>query len=338
MIVPRATPEGTIPLIAVEGSAYDCGREYAEIVMRRYPGYRRYLDAVAEWESLTPELKRLFEDRAPHVPDVFRGILDVAGPPEATPTEPTATGCTSFGVSGSLTLDGQPISGQTKDTAPASAELYIVLRLRIEDAPTILVLAYPGEVLGYGMWSTGMSVFRNSLHSSAGAEEGLTMVQWGLLALAADSVREAGELAKERGIAGTGNVLLSDRHGESLSVEFNAGGVSIVPARNGIATHANHPEGEKTAPFEHYPDDIERENSRYRASTVRELLEADRGRLTTQKAMMCLADHSRYPRGICRHTPEGLCTTAAVVVEPTKGKLHVTRGPACSNWPMTYTV
>ena len=334
MIVARAIPKGTVPLVAVEGSAYDCGREYAEIVMQRYPGYRRYLDAVTEWDSLTPEVRRLLDDRAPHVPDVFRGILDVAGAPEPSP--PTATGCTSFGVSGSLTLDGHPISGQTKDTALASAEQYIVLRMRIHGAPTILVLAYPGEVLGYGLWSTGMSVFRNSLHSSAAAQKGLTMVQWGLLALAGDSVQEAAELAEASGIAGTGNVLLSDRHGESLSAEFNAGGVSVVPAENGIATHANHPEGEETGPFEHYPDEIERENSRYRASTVRKLLDAECGRLTAQKAMMALADHSRYPRGICRHMPDGLCTTAAVVVEPTKGRLHVTRGPACSNWPVTY--
>jgi len=305
--------------------------------MRKYPGYRRYLDAVVEWESLPPKLTLLFERRAPHVPDVFRGILDTAGPPEASPPATAATGCTSFGVSGSLTLDGHPVSGQTKDTGLASAEQYIVLRMRIEGAPTMLVLAYPGEVLGYGLWSTGMSVFRNSLHSGAGAEKGLTMVQWGLLALAGDSVQEAAELAKELGIEGTGNVLLSDRHRESLSVEFNAGGVSVIPAANGIATHANHPEGEETSPFEHYPDQIERENSRYRANTVRELLAAERGRLTAQKAMMALADHSRYPRGICRHFPEGMCTTAAVVVEPTKGKLHVTRGPACSNWPVTYT-
>ena len=42
-IVPRMAPEGVIPLIAVEGAAYDCGREYAEIVLQEYPGFREYL-------------------------------------------------------------------------------------------------------------------------------------------------------------------------------------------------------------------------------------------------------------------------------------------------------
>jgi hypothetical protein len=56
--------------------------------------------------------------------------------------------------------------------------------------------------------------------------------------------------------------------------------------------------------------------------------------------MMCFADHSHYPLGICRHI-DGVdigCTTAAVVVEPTRGLLHVTRSNPCANWPVTYTL
>jgi hypothetical protein len=74
---------------------------------------------------------------------------------------------------------------------------------------------------------------------------------------------------------------------------------------------------------------------------LRELLEAERGRLTAQRAMMCLADHSHYPWGLCRHPADaepGFRTTAAVVVEPTRGLLHVTRGNPCSNWPTTYAL
>ena len=340
-VYPRMIEEGEVPLISVEGTAYECGAEYARIVMDKYPGYRRYLDPAWAWKDLSTQAKALFAKRAPYVPELYMGLADAAGPPDAGEEVEPEAGCTSFGVSGEVMLDGQPISGQTKDTAGASAKLYVVFRARIQDGPSILVLAYPGEILGYGLWSTGMSIFRNSLHSTAGSDKGMRMIEWGLLALAGNSVDEALELAREFGIQGVGNFLLSDSTGKSVSIEYNAGGFSVIGDRDGIATHANHPLGEETAPFEKYPDRIERDNSAYRMHGLWELLNAERGRLTPQRAMMCLADHRRYPRGICRHLIGGsreIRTTAAVVAEPTRGRLHVIRGPACSDWPTTYTI
>ena len=117
--------------------------------------------------------------------------------------------------------------------------------------------------------------------------------------------------------------------------------VSIVPARDGIATHADHPEGRETGPFEHYPDTAEMELSRHRAGRPRELLAAQRGRLTVGGAFAAMSDHERHPRGICRHEvgdiPDG-ATTAAVVAEPARGRLHVVRGRPCCNTPVTHTI
>ena len=341
-VIPRLFQPGKVPLVSVEGTAYECGRHYAEIATEKYPGYRRYLDQAYAWRRLGRRVERLFERRAPYIPEVFRGLWEVAGPPAGMAKGPGRGGCTSFGVSGSITLDGNPISGQTKDTPPPSAVQYIVLRMRIKEGPTILVLAYPGEVLGYGLWTTGMSIFRNALFSTAGAKKGLTMVQWGILALAGKSVDEAVEMAGEFGITDAGNCLISDAGGKSCSVEFNVGGVGILTAKDGIATHANHPEAEETVPFENYPDKEEREDSGYRMHGLWRLLNAERGRLTAQKAMMLLADHTRYPRGICRHQPGAeerynLVTSAAVVAEPTLGRLHVVRGNPCCNWATTHT-
>ena len=343
--IPRRVSAGTVPLIAVEGTAYDCGRQYAELCHQRYPGYRAYLDSYPRWEQhLSAETKRLYERHAAHLFDVFRGLANGAGASTGTVAPPVPGGCTSFGISGAITLDGQPISGQNKDPSISKVPYYIALRMRIKDAPTILVLAYPGEVLGYGLWSTGMSIFRNSLYSQTGADQGLAFETWGYLALAGTSVRDAVDLAKRHGLAGAGNCLISDPQGESLSVEWNAAGVSVVPAKCGIATHGNHPEGLETAPLDAYADHegpSERENSRYRMHGLWHLLAAERGRLTPQRAMMLLADHTYYPQGICRHWVDGkpdMETTAAVVAEPTRGRLHVVRGQPCANWPTTYTV
>jgi len=331
------------PLISIEGDAYDCGVQYGEIVRRQFPGYRIYLDMAFDWAGLEPGIKKLVEDRAPFLVDLYRGLCGAAGPPAAAdPSVPPREKCTSFGVSGILTVEGNPLSGQTKDTAPESAELYIVLRMHIKGGPSFLTLVYPGEIMGYGMWSTGMSIFRNSLHSTAESAEGLGFVQWGLMALAGRSVDEAAELARSHGLRASGNCLLTDASGSSASVEFNAGGVSVVPAHDGIAVHANHPEGAETLPFD---DTIRnrrlREDSSYRAGRLRELLEGERGRLTAPKALSLLADHGHYPLGVCNHTrdrdPE-CYTTAAVVADPVMGNLHVVRGSPCANWPVRYSI
>ncbi len=339
---PSPTVDGTIPLIEVDGNAYDCGYHYGQIVREKYPSFRKYLDQAQSFNSLSPAVRKLFEQRCPYILDIHRGLIEASGPAKQTGKANPATGCTSFGVSGSVTLDGEPISGQNKD-APENTylnhHLHIILRMRITGGPTILVLAYPGEVLGYGMWSTGMTIFRNDMFSVAKGEGALTMEQWGMLTLAGKSVHEGAELAKEFGIAEQGNCLISDPSGQSLNVEFNNGGVSIIPAKDGIVTHANHPVGKETSPFEHYPDKTEKENSRHRMARLWELLDAERSRLTAQKAMMCLADHSKYPGGICRHITKytNQLTTATVVAEPTKGRLHVVKGNPCTNWPTTYT-
>ena len=337
----RPVPVGAVPLLAVAGTAFECGRRYAESVLEQYPGYYRYLNANYYSQILTPEFIRLAEQHAPYLLDLLNGVVQVirrrpAAPPAA---RPPAAGCSAFGLASSVTLVGQPISGQTKDTAPTSALQYIVLRIRPQNAPTILVLAYPGEILGYGFWSTGTSIFRNSLFSSAESQRGLTMEQWGLLALAGTSVQAAAELARSHGIKGAGNFLITDQQGDSLSVEFNAGGVDIIPSANGISTHTNHPVGPATSTFEASGDEMGGgAASRVRRQRLQQLLEAERGRLTAQQAMQCFADHQNYPTGLCRHLPDVIQTTAAVVVEPTRGRLHVVRSNPCSNWPVTYSV
>jgi hypothetical protein len=187
-----------------------------------------------------------------------------------------------------------------------------------------------------------MSLFRNSLYSTGSSSRGLPMEQWGLLALAGSSVHDAVEIAERHGISGQGSHLIADKAGAACSVEYNAGGVGLVPAKDGIATHGNHPEAAVTSPHEDLTwVESERENSRYRMHGLHALLDAERGRLTPQRAMMCLADHTFYPQGICRHWIDGEPdseTVSATVAEPTLGRLHVVRGQPCSNPVTTYTV
>ena len=342
-LTPHDTPVGTVPLISVEGTARECGRQYARIVLERYPGFRQYLDAAWRFAAdLSAVEARLIERRAPHLLDLYEGLRTEAGPPEAPADRPPGGGCTSFALSGAVTAGGMPIAGQTKDTPLSRLQRYITLRMRIKDAPTILVLAYPGEILGYGLWSRGsggMCLFRNDLWSTAGAAEGLGMTVFGLLALASESVGDVVELANQYGVAGRANMLIAAAAGDSVCVETNAGGLEIVRGQDGILTHANHPLGERTRTHERYDFPSMKPDSEYRTFGFRKLLAGRRGRLTVENVLELIADHTTYPLGTCKHASEnGEYTTAVVVAEPARGALHVVRGQPCRNEPVTCTV
>jgi len=341
-----STPTHGVPLIAVEGSAFDCGREYVEIVLSRYPGYHRYLNMLDAWRRLPRHVEALFDQRAPYIPEVYRGMLAAYSPATgvyAPQAEQPATEeeCTSFGLGGTFTADGLPLSGQNKDTVRHSESLYIVLRMRITGAPTILVLAYPGEVLGYGLWSTGMTLFRNSLHSTADHPVGLTKEQFGLLALAGRTVDEATELAMREGVQDQCNILLSDSLGGSINVETNGGGVDVLPAANGLCVHANHPVGTKTIHHEQRENQDKARNSRLREQRLTNLLREARGKLTSKECFRILSDHENYPYGLCSHDENDsgeTCTTASVVAEPARGLLHVVRSNPCRSRPVSYSI
>jgi isopenicillin-N N-acyltransferase-like protein len=110
-----------------------------------------------------------------------------------------------------------------------------------------------------------------------------------------------------------------------------------VEAVDGILTHANHICTPELVCYEDYAEP-ERTGSYLRQARLRELLEVDRGRLTAPLALRALMDHSNYPGSICRHPsgPGDIGTTAALVVEPAAGLMHVIRGQACQGWPKTY--
>lgn len=332
--------EDRIPLFSFSGTAYECGRQYAKSSLLNYPDYSYYLQlAWDEWRNPPEKVAKLFAEKAPFILDIYRGICDVLEEDgfNSTKQDKAVEDCTSF----SVCQNELSICGQTKDTSVESLKYYTVLRMRLSDGPTILVLAYPGEVLGYGLWSNGNSLFRNDLKSSKGNGKGLSMVQYGLLALASNGVEEMIKIAQDHGIKGAGNLLLSDNYGKSVSVEFNAGGVSFVYPEDGILTHANHAVGDNTRLYAQYPDKVEEENSIYREEKLYGLLKKCAKNINISKAFACLADHSAYPRGICRHIigdDETKCTTTVIVAETHKKCLSVTKGPACLNDYVTYSM
>ena len=199
-------------------------------------------------------------------------------------------------------------------------------------------MPYAGEFGVFGLSSTGMACFGNSIYVRG---RGLGRIPWSLfrrLVLESASVEDVVALVQKHGITVPGNLTIGDGKGRIVAVENTDHGHAIVEAKDGILVHANHIDSDLVR-WETY-DEPECTGSHRRQQRLTELLEAERGRLTAPTAMRFLADHSNYPMSICRHPFHGSTaqTTAALVVEPQRLLLHAVRGLPCRGWPATYTL
>jgi isopenicillin-N N-acyltransferase-like protein len=342
----RWSPEGAVPLLSFEGSAFECGQQLGmawQQTLRLNAERARGRWEPWWWKGRGGVTAEQVEQRAPFLVELFRGMAAGAGIDEAlcgcSPIASPLSGCTSFGIHQEQTLDGRALAGQTKDTGRDRTFLYQVLRLRMTDAPGYLTLTYPGELLGHGFAETGMCVFRNSLFVTPSERGGeLPFDAFGLLTLFSPGIDAAAEMTQRLGVRSVGHVSVTEASGRTVGFELCRGQVQFIPGRDGLFAHANHP---VSAEFQALVSDRDRESREVSASEHRErrlygLMEQDRGRLTPQIMLGNLADHANFPCSICHHRDCDNHTTAAVVAEPARGLLHVTRGAPCQNWPVTY--
>jgi isopenicillin-N N-acyltransferase-like protein len=287
----------------------------------------------------------LMEKYAPHLPDVYRGMARGAGVSEdalgerAAPEEDSA-GCTSFAVAPEATLEGIPISGQTKDVSISRGRELLVLRMKMSNAPSLLTLTYCGStwLFGHGFVQGGTAVFRNSLYVDH-RPRGLPYSLWGLIALHCPTVDEVIEVTQRYGVESAFHVVVADQRGGIVGIEGGQAGVACLRPEQGIYAHANAVVGEgPLRATEKDAGSFRRADSLHRTKRLTERLQADRGRLTAQLAYAALCDHDGYPLSVCRHQSAEAQTAAAVIAEPTRGLLHVTCGAPCRNWPQTYSL
>jgi isopenicillin-N N-acyltransferase-like protein len=350
-----------LPRLELRGTPFEIGRKFGELERVRI--LLHLLNQKNLMARLRPEepdwWKREayaylppYEELAPHFVEEMHGLargtdltfseilmLNVRDELVNTFKPVIAEQCTSFGCSGQVTLSGEPILGQTKDTGGISQDLFVVTAMYQKTRPDLLQMPYAGELGVFGLSSSGMSAFGNSIYVR-GRDHGT--LPWSLfrrLALEAESVAEVINMVEKYGIVTAGSLTIGDRTGRVVAIENTDHGHGVVEAKNGTLVHANHINTTELKQFEDYAEP-EKSASLHRLARLRELLEAEHGRLTAPLTMRCLMDHANYPRSICRHasSPEDMSTTAAIVVEPTLGLLHVIRGQACRGWAMTYSL
>lgn len=329
-----------MPFFACRGTGRECGEQLGgawSATLREAAG--RYGASNPPWWR-DPRFAKLIERLAPHLPDLYRGMADGAGIAEdrvGTRMPVEKGGCTSFAIEPAATLDGIPISGQSKDVSVNRGHELIVLRLELADAPPALTLTYPGWLFGHGFVRGGVSIYRNSLYLDS-RESGIPYAIWGILALHCPSVEDVMRLTRDHGIDQCAHLTVADEQGGIVGIEYGGGKANFLEPRRGIYAHANAicSGDHDMLAMERVDRDFLRPDSINRTARMYAQLDPEHGRITPQICYRAMADHDGYPRSICRHQSERAVSAAVVIGEPTLGRLTVTRGLPCQAWPKTY--
>lgn len=339
----RIVPQSEMPLVDCQGTPFECGEMLGNLWKSALAMEASLAKGGPPWWR-SPQYVPLVEKYCPHLPDIYRGMARAAGVSEdvlgAQLASDAAGGCTSFALAPEATLEGIPISGQNKDVSAARAQEMIVLRLKMTGAPSLLAVTYTGSIwlYGHGFVQGGTAIFRNSLYVEW-STKGMPYMAWGLVAMHCPTVDDVIEMTKRYGVQEAFHVVVADQRGGIVGIEGGRDGFAFLRPEQSIYAHANAVVSD--GPLRATEKDtgaFRRAESVHREKRLVEQFTADRGRLTAPLAYRALCDHDGYPVSTCRHQSPEVRTGAAIIAEPTRGLLHVTRGAPCQHWPRTYSI
>jgi isopenicillin-N N-acyltransferase-like protein len=357
---PRRTPEidrnplsQYFPAFTFRGSHREIGRQFGEACQ---PLIERHLDlalarlerrqrlSVAEALSRTARFRGYVERYAPFLAEEIEGLAEGAGIGQSQAyllqlraeldhhrvrDFEAAAECTTFVALSEATANGVGIVGQNADLPEFYSELGVMVELRPDDSPAVLMLTPAGQVSYIGINDRGMGAFANYLICD-GWRDGYPRYLFSRLALQHDNVHDG--LAAVRGVhrASSRNLIMLDRQDDALNFENTpTRGVSLRP-QDGFLAHTNHYVAEELLEEER-SEGPALENSRARLERITALLEKERGRFGVESAKAIFRDRGGLPNAICRVAGDvagsDVVTFASVIAEPSEGRMWVAKGP-----------
>jgi len=240
------------------------------------------------------------------------------------------------------------LAGQNSDNPPELMDFGYVLRVKPTDGRPDFIMWTFGGMLGYfGVNRHGVSHFANSL--GGGPKWNFALAHYSLKRMIFEqtSVPEVVQLMRDMPVCSNGNYMLCDGSGNYLDVELSSDGPKPIEDTNsaGFLVHANHYLCSEFACEEHHQHSLP--DSFHRQGRMEGLISEKFGEITLDDVKNFLSDHGNDSLSICRHPYDGEShpmlnnrgiTVASIVVEPTRGKLHVSRGNPCENEYVEYSL
>jgi len=345
------------PLIDIAGNARTRGLQYGEKAKAYIlKGMSNYKEAYAA-EGIS--WARACEIAAGYIPllqaqeqDLFEEIIAIAEGADVSVEEILALNCrteiiyggsnevkqATDGCTGAIALpgataEGVVLHGQNWDWRDECAETMVVLRIRPETGPEMLIQTEAGILARCGINSSGIALTGNFLKCERDNQAGgipIPFIRRHILEQ--ESYTKALEVVLTAPKSFSTNIMISHRDGEAIDFETTPGETFWLQPQNGLLVHANHfeshsalakvsDEGLKVAPC-----------SLHRVRRVRESLQAKIGSIVLSDFITALADKFDNPHGVCAEPDTGpggdnSSTVATILMNVNEGKMWIATRP-----------
>jgi isopenicillin-N N-acyltransferase-like protein len=353
----------TFPFISVEGSPYECGKQHGaqarELVQKQLAFYFDLWQKQwgAKRDRLLEHCRGLIPVLGEYNDDILQELEGLSKGAEVLLEEIVALnaryelvwtlnllsdrkgdGCTSISALSEVTESGHTLLGHNRDSLPNLRERMIMLEIRQQHKPNIVILTEAGIIGSVGMNSIGLGVVGNGLLSSVDKFELKTPIFLLMREiLNADSFGNSIKAALSTKISGSTNYMIAHQDGEVIDLEVTPNDVGFLHAEDGILTHSNN-----FLYFVNREDlldvfKIALPDTLFRYSRARRLLLKEGGRVGIESFRKVFSDHFSYPNSICRHPDSRdeefrqLTTIGSVIMDLNERCIFVADGPPCVN-------
>jgi isopenicillin-N N-acyltransferase like protein len=338
--------------IEVSGSPRELGRQIGEAAREEIRGF---CEVALERVNLTVSVSRekafdvarrsraFADEYRPDLVEELQGTAEASGVTldelmllqvrnQFMPEE--AGGCTSFAIQPSVDVDS--VVAQTWDNDPVLDDFTIVLTRRPAGKPASISCTQAGLISYMGFSDTGIGACVNTLPAPS---RGVGVPHYFILRelFEAKTFEAAAESVRRAHRAIPINVMLATPQGPA-NLEITIDDVHVLhPADGRTVAHTNHcVHADLVAINDDFPELIQ---SHSRKRRIDNLLISATGNIEDLKAI--LSDHDAEPKSICRHPNDDpvhghVATVFAMIVEPSKRQMHITRGTPCDHPFETY--
>lgn len=364
------------PLIEIHGSPRQRGRRYGELAAVRIErGIAHYLKQFTACgldgsairrhvESYLPRIRSFDGDLLEEMTGIAEGakvdfesivLLNARTEllHEALEVEKRAKereqnspdGCTGVVVLPAASADGRLIHATNWDWKAECAETAVVLNIRRDDGPDVLMFAEAGAVSRAGVNAAGIAITANYIESDRDFEKpGIPLALLRRKALESETYAGAIGVIVSTEKLTSNNLILSHRDGVAIDFECAPAETFAIYPENGLLVHANH--WTSPAALAKYKDVgiLGTPDSLYRDLRVKDLLKPKIGRLTRADVTAALRDDFGAPFAVCRaplkKTARGdlTATVATLVIDSAAGTIEITPLPALNRQSTTYNL
>ena len=246
-------------------------------------------------------------------------------------------GCTSFVFTSDMTENGSTILGQNWDWKMTEQAGCIILDIKQQNKPDIVMVTEAGIIGKIGYNSAGIGVALNALASDKKVEGKVLPLHiamrgmldsWNL----SDMIRATTSI----NLSCCAHYMIGSSKGEGMSLEVGPADFDALYAEDGYLCHTNH----FITPRLMYVKDTTRialPDSFERLGCIRKMIKRLDHKVTVIDIKAMMADHTSYPDSICRHEdvrePVGkrLGTIFSIIMDLQRGEMYFAPGNPCCN-------